>query len=388
MWGTQCRSRRRAPHGPRPGNRLARQCHALPSCHPAASEPRRHPTLETPLFKDLPLWLNAAIFIASAAVVWRVGTQLARLADAIAARTGLGHALLGVLLLGGVTSLPELASSVSGTLAGAPRLAVNGVLGSAAFNVVILAVADAVHGRKALTSTPGSPGVMLQGALSMMMLSLAIAPVTTGDVLVWGIGAWSWVLLGAFVAAMVVLSKAQSLDSWRPRLQGAEPPATDSSSGPPLRSLLCRTAAAAVLIIGTGFLLARSADALAAQTGLGQSFFGAVLLGASTSLPEASTVLAAMRLRRYEMALADVLGTNLFNVVILVAVDAVHDGGPVLVEAGGFAAFGALLAVVLTGVFLVGLIERRDRTLLRMGYDSVAVLGLYAAGVAVLYQLR
>jgi cation:H+ antiporter len=113
-----------------------------------------------------------------------------------------------------------------------------------------------------------------------------------------------------------------------------------------------------------------------------------VLLAAATSLPEASTVLEAVRLRRYEMAVSDIFGTNLFNVTIIFAVDLLYDGGPVLVEVGTFAGFGALLAIVLTALYLAGMIERRDRTVLRMGYDSLAALGAYGAGLVVLYQLR
>lgn len=95
-----------------------------------------------------------------------------------------------------------------------------------------------------------------------------------------------------------------------------------------------------------------------------------------------------MRLRQYAMAVSDVFGTNLFNVTIIVLVDALHPGGPVIVEAGRFAGFAALLALVLTALFLAGMIERRDRIILRMGVDSIAALLVYAAGVAVLYSLR
>jgi cation:H+ antiporter len=113
-----------------------------------------------------------------------------------------------------------------------------------------------------------------------------------------------------------------------------------------------------------------------------------VLLAGSTSLPEVSTVLAAVRLRRYKMAVSDVFGTNLFNVTIIFAVDVLYAGGPVLAETSRFAGFGALLAIVLTALYLAGMIERRDRTFLRMGYDSIGVLLAYGAGVVVLYQLR
>jgi cation:H+ antiporter len=75
-------------------------------------------------------------------------------------------------------------------------------------------------------------------------------------------------------------------------------------------------------------------------------------------------------------------------VTILVLIDAIHGGPPVLSLAGAFGAFAALLAALLTLLYIVGVIERRDRTVLRMGTDSLAALAVYAAGVATLYRLR
>lgn len=344
------------------------------------------------MFENLSLGTNAAVFGAAALAVWVAGTRLARYADKIAVKTGLGHELLGILLLGGVTSLPELAVGVSATMAGSAVLSVNDVLGSASINIIILAVADAVYGRDALTSTPGSPAVMLQGALGILMLSLVVAAGIAGDVLVWGMGAWSWLLLTSFTCAIWVIWKSQGSNSWLPTQQIPAPPSSSETKtgddDASLRALLLRTAGVGAVILVAGFMLARSGVALAEATGLGTSFFGAVLLGFSTSLPELSTVLAAVRMRRYEMALADVLGTNIFNVLIIVLVDALHPGEPVLVAAGRFAAFSALLASVLTVVYLIGMIERRNRTVLRMGIDSLAALVCYGAGVVVLYQLR
>jgi cation:H+ antiporter len=340
------------------------------------------------MFENLSLGINAAIFVAAATAVWKAGSRLAQRADGIAQKTGLGSALLGIFLLGGITSLPELAVAVSATVAGAPELSVNDVLGSAAINVVILAAADAVYGRKALTSTPGTPEVMLQGTLGIVLLALVVGATLAGDVLVGGIGAWSWAILAAYLVALWIVSKSQGLRSWRPDRNPAPEAPPEQEHDRSLRRLIVGAVVAGAIILVAGFLLAKTGEALAKQTGLGTSFFGAVLLGLSTSLPEVSTVLAAVRLKRYEMAMSDVLGTNLFNVIILVLVDALHDGEPVLVAAGPFAAFGALLAVVLTAIFLVGMLERRDRTVMRMGVDSLAALACYAAGVVVLYQLR
>jgi cation:H+ antiporter len=101
-----------------------------------------------------------------------------------------------------------------------------------------------------------------------------------------------------------------------------------------------------------------------------------------------STVVASVRLRQYVMAVSDIFGTNLFNIGLVFLVDVAYRGGPVLNEVGRFSVFAAVLGIIVTTIFLVGLIERRDRTIARMGFDSFATLIAYFAGLAVLYTLR
>jgi cation:H+ antiporter len=334
------------------------------------------------------LWVNVALFGASAVLVWLAGSRLAGYADAIAERTGIGREFLGMILLGGVTSLPEMAVATTATLQGAPTLSINDVLGSAGINIVILALADAVIGRKALTSMQSSPGVMLQGVIGIVLMSVIVGAGIVGDTPMFGIGAWSWLLLVIYITSVWLMSKAYANDAWRAVGRRTSSRKNKAAKPEEPRALWWKTFAVAAAILLGGFVLARSGNALASQTGLGVSFFGAVFLAFATSLPEVSTVIAAVRLRRYEMAISDVFGTNMFNVTIIVLVDALHPGGAVLVEAGRFAAFAALLALVLTAFYLVGMLERRDRTILRMGIDSVAVLITYGAGVAVLHGIR
>lgn len=91
-----------------------------------------------------------------------------------------------------------------------------------------------------------------------------------------------------------------------------------------------------------------------------------------------------MRLRQTEMAIGDVLGSNMFCVVLILLVDAVYAGGPVLGEVDPMATTAALLGTFMTGIMLVGMIERRDRTIMHMGYDSLAIIVAYAIGVALI----
>jgi cation:H+ antiporter len=344
-------------------------------------------------FEELSLWMNATIFAGAAIAVWFAGAKLARAADALAGRTGIDRVILGILLLGGVTSLPELAVATTATLQGTPALSINDVLGSAAVNVVVLAVADAVSGRGALTATQGSPILMLQGVLGMLLLALAAAPALAGDVTIAGAGSWSWIMLAVYFASIRLLSDPHAARAWKAvdaddRARGDEQDGKSNAESRSQSALIWTLSAAGAVILVAGFLLARTGDALSMQTGLGGSFFGVVFLALATSLPEWSTVIAAVRLGRHEMAIADVFGTNLFNVTIIVLVDVLHPGPPVMPEAGKFAGFAALLALALTAFFILGMLERRNRTVLRMGFDSIAALAAYAGGVVVLYGLR
>ncbi len=338
---------------------------------------------------ELPLALNVALFIAAGAVVWFAGTRLARYADAFAETTGIGRVAVGMVLLGSVTSLPEITIATTSTLQGTPLLSITDVLGSAALNVVVLAIADASFGRGALTSIQGSSRVMLQGVLGIIIMALSVGAYVAGDVLFIGIGVWSWLMFAVYVCSILLLTKARQGDAWRPLDADEEREDVDSEAEQwSLKRLVLLIAFAAAGILVAGVTLAQTGSALAEQSGLGLSFFGAVFLAVTTSLPEVSMTIALARRRQYEMAISGIFGTNVFNVTIIVLVDALHPGGPILPEVGRPASVGALLGIVLTSIFLIGLIERRDRVFLRMGYDSIAVLLTYVAGLVVLYLVR
>lgn len=351
-------------------------------------------------FNNYPLWINFAVFAASAAVVWSAGTRVARYADTIALKTGVGHVAVGMILLGGITSLPEVAISIFSAIAGDPTLAVNNLLGGVAMQKAILAGVDGFIGRDALTVIAASPIVLLQAALSTLLLVVVAAAITIGDVPLFQVGLWAWTILALYVFSIWIISNSQGRQPWIAKEQdahpsegpgtrsGQAPSATRRDDGAPLQRVIAKTVAAAAAILAAGFLLSRTADAIAVQTGLGLSFVGAVLLAFSTSLPELSTVISSVRLRQYEMAISDILGTNLFNILLIFLVDAVYAGKPVLNEVGKFSLVASLLGALLTVIYLIGLVERRNRTIGRMGIDSLATLAVYFAGLFVLYQLR
>lgn len=339
--------------------------------------------------EDAPLWLNLVVFTIAGVVVWIAGGRLTRTLDAISEKTGLGQAFVGMLLLGGITSLPEVANVLLASASGVPQLAINNLLGSAAINVVLLAAADAVIGRGAITAIVAKPATMMMCTLCMMVLCVVAVAITVGDVDVMGTGLWSIAICALSIAFFGMAASYGSRSPWTVKEGHKIPqPEEESIVKASLRRLVIVSAILAVLIFGAGLTLSETGDAIAVQTGLGAGMVGFLLIGLATSMPELSTILAALKIRRYEMAFGQVLGTNFFNLSLFLLADLVYRGGPVINELGKFEVASALLGLLLIGIFLVGLLERRDPKVLRMGYDSLAVLLLFPAGVAMLYAIR
>lgn len=346
-------------------------------------------------FSQYSLWLLIAIFAGSAVAVWIAGTRLSRYASIISERTGFGQAIVGLILLGGITSLPEIATSVTASWTGNADLAVNNLLGGVAMQVVVLAVGDLFIGRDALTGRLARPHVVLQAALSIVLLALVAAGIVAGDVMLFGFGGWALAILAAYLITLWIAQSAEGRVVWvskeaeqKQRETRAEGDTGDNGDRTPTRRVILKTTIAAAVILAAGFLLTKTGEGIAEATGLGQSFFGAVFLAISTSLPELSSVISAMRLGHEMLAIGDVLGGNLFDLALVFLVDAIYSGGPVLNEVGPFSAFAALLGIVLTTFYVIGMIERRDRVIFRMGYDSAAVFAFYAVGLVILYTLR
>lgn len=327
----------------------------------------------------LPLWAHFTLFALCAAVVWQAGTRLAGYAVAIAQRTGISGAVVGVMLLGLVTSLPEVATSGTAALGGNADLAVNNLLGGVAFQVVVIAAADMALRSRAISSTLPNPAVMLQAVLLIMILAVALAGTLAGDTAFFGIGLWSGGLVVIYVFGMALLHRADGERSWVPPRDGFSSPrqeAVQHAAGKESSNLVLGllTLGSALIILAAGWILTLTAEGIAAETGIGAQMIGLVLLAVATSLPELSSAIAAVRLRQPGMAMGDVYGGNIADVALIALVDAVYDGPPVLNAVGAFASLAAVLGVLLTAIYLAGMLRRQTQQAGRLGYDSIAVL--------------
>lgn len=344
-------------------------------------------------FDTFPAWTNALIFAAAAAVVYIAGSRLAAYADAIAERTRFSRIVLGMVLLGVATSLPEIATTATAASIGNSALVSGNLFGGVSLQVAVLAIVDLAAVRGALTYFTPQPVLLFQGVMLVLLLGVALAGAAAGDPLaLFGIGATPILVAAGYIATVRLSHSGSSLPPWRATnapeqsvVSGDD--VTQTMSGVSDARLYSYAGGSAAVIFAAGWALALTGDALAEQTGLGASFVGVALVAASTSLPELSTALGAVRHGNHQMAVSNILGTNCLEVALFLPADIIYRGGPLLAELDRSATFAAASGIVITAIFLVGLLERRNRTVLGMGVDSLAVLVVYGTSLVTMYTL-
>ena len=142
-----------------------------------------------------------------------------------------------------------------------------------------------------------------------------------------------------------------------------------------------------VAIVLLGVWLASLGNQIAAVTGLGQSFVGALLLAATTSLPEAVASLAAIRLDAVDLAVSNLFGSNISNLAIMGVYDLVYFQGDLWSNLSQVHIFTAIVAMVMTSVAIVGLIYGAARpSRLYISWDGLALIVLYIGGMYVIYR--
>jgi len=269
------------------------------------------------------------------------------------------------------------------------------MFGGIALHTSVLAIADATAAKVAITAYPRKPTPILEGALLVLLLAILHAIVLMGDQqLLRHVGMGSIILALLYVLSIVFVRRIDSRTIWEPTHVPVSPETEHSSprlfGGDLLstRQLSLRFALTSLVILIFGVSLVRSAEAIAVQSGLGTSFVGVTLLAGSTSLPELSTTVMAVRLGSYTMAISNILGSNLVMLFLLLPADILYLGGPLLAQVDRSAAYAIVCGIVVSMIYVVGLVSRSNRTFLGMGYDSFAVLVFYAFSLFVLNSLR
>lgn len=321
------------------------------------------------------------------AIAW-AGSGLTRLADAIGEKTNMSASWVGVLLLAAVTSLPELATGISAvTVAGAPNIAVGDVLGSAVFNLALLVLLDILHRPETIYSH-ASTGHVVSAGFGVILLGVVGASVLLQrSQLLPALGS-----IGVYtpLLAMLYLLAMHSVFTYERRYAVDQLPTGDRRyDAMTLRQAVLQFGLFASIVTLAGIWLPVAGTRIADEMGWSRTFVGTLLVAGATSLPEVVVTLAALRLRALDMAIGGLLGSNLFDLLIIAIDDVFYARGPLLAEVSSVHAVTALSAVMMSGVVIVGLVYRPRRRLLRtMSLVGAALLTVYLVNAYVLFVHR
>lgn len=348
------------------------------------------------LLGDLPLIANIVLFGLAACGVWVAGTKISVYADEISDRKRIGKAFMGLIFLAAITELPELVTTITAAIEANAALLLNNMFGGIVLQTAILVAADAVIRQAPLTSYPRNPTPVLEASFLLLLLALLMSVISIGEApLVAHVGYGTVLLAAAYALSLWLLRNLDNHSaSWTPieipeeRDQGKVSAWRRDVGQISFSALTWRSVAAAGVILFCGVLLVELADTIARQSGLGSSFIGVTLLAASTSLPELSTTVMAVRLRSYTMAISNIFGSNLIMLVLLLPADFFYTPGPLLAHVDRSAAFALIAGMIVTVIYVIGLVVRRNRKIFGMGLDSVAVLAVYLTSLVIFYLIR
>jgi cation:H+ antiporter len=321
-----------------------------------------------------------------AIVIFFAGTKLAHYGDQIADLTGISKAWFGLIMMAMVTSLPELFVGISSaSIVESADFAVGDVLGSCVFNLAILSLLD-VFSKKAPLFSAASQSHVLAGALGIVLFSL----VGIGLFLPYDFKVIDWIGVSSIVFIIVYFISMKLVYQYdRAHPISSIPIAiADKHNKLALKKVVFWYFVNALFVIGAALILPHFAEEIANQTGLQKSFIGTLLLAASTSLPEVAVSLASIRIGAIDMAVGNLLGSNLFNIFILAIDDFFYTKGHLLVDASESNIISVFSIITMTAIAIIGLTYRAKTKPLLLAWDTLLIIFMYILNMIILYNLQ
>ncbi len=330
-------------------------------------------------------WLPWIKFAACTGLIGYAGVRLSRYGDIIAEKSGLGASVVGLLLLATVTSLPELITGIGAVaLADVPDIAVGNLLGACLMNLAMIVVLDLLHRGQSLYTKAGQ-GHILSAAFGLVILGfIALNMVFSGYGATFAlghVGLYSPVVLLMYVGAVNVVFRYE-------RRQRAEYVQERAERYPDvtLQDALLRYAAAAAVVVVAALYLPFAAEELAKKMQWNESFVGTLFVSLATTLPELTVTLGALRIGAVDLAVGNLLGSNLFNLAILAVDDLFYTPAPLLSAVSTIHLVSALSALLMTGLVIAGLLYRPPEKLFgTVGWISILMLWIFGTNVVFLY---
>ena len=323
-------------------------------------------------------------FVFCSLLIIFAGIKAAKYGDIIAEKTILGRALVGLLLLALITSLPEVFCGISAVaIVGIPDLTLGDIFGSCIFNLLILGILDVLNKKEPFLSHASQSHILSAGFFAALMGVVLVSILLSQQIGMIKIG---WIGIYTPIILVLYILMVRGIFQFE---QNQKPPSEEEQYGAvSLKATLWKFSIASVIVIGAAMWLPKIGEEIAVMTGLANTFVGTLFLASTTSFPELVVTITAWRIGAKDMAIADILGSNLFDLLIVAIDDIFYLKGPVLTDVNPAHILTGLIAIMMTGVVTVGLSSNSNRKTFRViNWDALALIALFLTGLSFLYYL-
>lgn len=326
------------------------------------------------------IYLDIIGFLVATTIIVVTGARLSKYGNMMADMMGWGKMFMGIILMAFVTSMPEMMNGISAVvILDAPDLAVGDIIGSCAFNVLIISIMDLFYDKKKPLTSVAQTGHVIAASFGIILLSLVALAILMPRIfgtIIW-IGEFSLVfLVFYFIAIRVVFL----YDKKRP----VSPDEIKNTYSLKLKQVIFRYAMNAVILMAAAMMLPYFGSHLAEVSGLGQSFFGTLFIAFSTSLPEIVVSIAAIRLGTIDLAIGNVFGSNIFNIAILAFQDILYTKGPIFLYTSPNHIIPVVGTIIITAIGIIGIVYKEEKKW-KLAIDTALILLVYVLMISLLY---
>jgi cation:H+ antiporter len=289
------------------------------------------------------MWMDCLLIILGIVLVLKGADWLTEGAASLARRFNVPEIVIGLTIVAAGTSAPELFVSVASALQDTPDLAVGNVVGSNIMNTLLIVGVTAVVAPMTISRATVAKDIPFSAVASLLLIVLCLDTFASIDIAGNMISRIDgFIMLAGFTLFMVyTFSVAKSSPS--------ADDARDKTVTPVWKSLLFIVIGLACLVVGSDVFVS-SASSVAEQLGVSQSVIGLTIVAGGTSLPELATSVVAARKGQSAIAIGNVIGSNVFNILLILGVTSVicpmQIGGITIVDMGVM-----LLSVLLVWLF-------------------------------------
>ncbi len=316
------------------------------------------------------------VFFLSAFFTLYAGNKLTKHGDIIGEKTELGGLWVGSFILAFITSLPELSTAIFSQTINAPDLVFGDIFGSNMFNLAILGFVDILLLKSSIFVQAHEDHSKTVAAIFLSTLIIILTfSLPYLQYKVFGFTLTTILIIFIYISFQLSLFKKSNEDEYTNEKK------YDSYE---LKNSIFAFIFYSAIIIISALFLSKSSKQISILLGLNQTLVGSLFIGIVTSLPELTVTVSALKMDALDMAIGDLFGSNLFNVVALAISQPFYKGNIFSTLQSSKNQMSAIFSLMVLSLILVGIGNKGEKRIFKLNFLGIMIVLTYVLAIVYL----